>query len=167
MAQIFAMSMQHVAASWFSPAVRIVHFFTCAVAAIFAVNLLGTVPTLLGPNLPFRQGPDVESLAWTALALLVYGATAARAAWRVARRRALLDDTRIAEHPVLAANVTLGSLFAHFLVATVFHAVWSTYPDFDGNAAGPLALAGMLYAFALLTGEFVLVASDGNGELPH
>jgi hypothetical protein len=92
----------------------------------------------------------------TALAVLVFGATSVRAFWRVFRRRPILSDTRIGEHPVLSAIVTLGSLFAHFLVFTVFYVLWSVYPDFDGNAAGPLMLSAMLYAIALLVGEFVL-----------
>lgn len=98
----------------------------------------------------------------TALALLVFGATSVRAFWRVLRRRPILSDTRIGEHQVLSTLVMLGNLFAHFLVFNVFYALWSVYPDFDGNAAGPLMLAAMLYAFALLVGEFVLVGSEAK-----
>ena len=96
----------------------------------------------------------------------MFGATSARALWRVVRGRRILNDVRIGEHPVLTSLITLGSLFAHLLVANVFLAIWRIYPDFDGNAAGPLVLAAMLYAIALLVGEFVLVGRDKDAPAP-
>ena len=135
-------------------------------ALYFSVVTAIGLPRQWIPHGPFHRGPDAGEIAITALALFVFGATALRALWRVLRRRAFLSDTRIGEHPVLSALVTLGSLFAHFLVLNVFYAIWSVYPEFDGNAAGPLMLAAMLYAVALLVGEFVLTERDAT-QIAH
>jgi hypothetical protein len=139
---------------------RITHLFTCGVALYFSIVTVGSLPRQLIAHGPFQRGPEPAELAITALALLVFGATSLRAFWRVLRRRPILSDARIGEHPVLSALVMLGSQVAHFLVVSVFYAIRSVYPEFDGNAAGPLMLAAMLYAIALLVGEFVLTGRE-------
>jgi hypothetical protein len=141
----------------FATVVRVTYFFVCLVAVVFTAYVARALPVMLDSDFPFDRGPDFGAAAWTALVVLVFGATSVRALWRVVRRRAIVSDAHIAERWIVATLITLASLFAHLLVALVFHALWSTYPDFDGNAAGPLALAGMLYAFSLLAGEAVLV----------
>jgi hypothetical protein len=133
--------------------VRIAHFFTCMAAFGIAAWTLSYLPSMLGTRVPFERGPDFVGITWITIVVLVFGVPSACAWWRVLRGRRIVSDTHIFQHPVLSTVITLSSLFAHFLVASVFFAVWSVYPDFDGNAAGPLFLALMLYAFALLSGE--------------
>jgi hypothetical protein len=135
--------------------VRITYFLTCLVGLFVAGWVLVDAPQAVSGN-PFRRGPDFVALGWTLALTLVFGATSLRALWRVARRRPLLANARLAEMPVLAMLITLASAFAHLLVTTIFLAIWGAYPDFDGNAAGPMMLALMLYAFSLLTAEAVI-----------
>jgi hypothetical protein len=137
-------------------ALRIAHFFTCVAGAVFAGWLLCGLPNTLVATTPFDRGLDWTVVGWTTLAIVVFGTTSARGLSRVVRRKPLVENGVVAECWALAALVTLANLLAHFLVANVFLAIWSTYPDFDGNAAGPLMLALMAYAFALLTVECVL-----------
>jgi hypothetical protein len=145
-------------------AFRINHFFTCVAGAAFAAWLLSALPDALTATTPFERGPDWKSLGWIALGVIAFGATSLRGLWRVARRKPLVENSSVSEHWTLAAVVMVANLLAHFLVANVFIAIWSTYPDFDGNAAGPLMLALMAYAFALLTVECVLVGPHPGTE---
>jgi hypothetical protein len=145
-------------------ALRIAHFFTCVVGAIFACWLLRGLPDSLVVTTPFDRGVDWTTLGWTTLGVVVFGATSLRGLSRVLRRKPLVENGIVAECWGLAVLVILADLLAHFLVANVFLAIWSTYPDFDGNAAGPLMLALMAYAFALLTVECVLVGPTPGAE---
>jgi hypothetical protein len=145
------------AAHAFMVPVRVTHLFTCLAALAFTGWVLAQVPHMFATNSPHERGPDFELLGWTAIIVLFFGAPALRALWRVARRRPLVDDAQIPRRPVFWTLATLASLLAHFIVANVAYAVWTSYPDFDGNAAGPLLLAALLYAFALVGGELVLL----------
>ena len=146
-------------------ALRIAHFFTCVAGAIFAGWLLRGLPDVLVATTPFDRGVDWKALGWTTLGVVVFGTTSLRGLSRVLRRKPLVETKVVAEYWTLAALIMLANLLAHFLVVNVFLAIWNAYPDFDGNAAGPLMLALMAYAFALLTVECVLVGPHPGAEV--
>jgi hypothetical protein len=142
----------------FATTVRITYFFTCVAALAMTWNFLpGMWNTWFEARLPFLPPPGPGTLAWHVLWILVFGACPLRALWRLARRRPIVPDALVSERKGTAAFVGLTSLLGNLLLATVVYAVYSTFPYFDGNAAGPAMLGIMLYAVSLLCGELVLV----------
>jgi hypothetical protein len=142
----------------FATAVRVTYLFTCVAALAMTWNFLpGMWNTWFGQRWAFGPQPGPETLAWHALWLLVFGLVPLRALWRLVCRRTLVPDALVAERPGTAAIVGLTSLLGNLLLALIVYAVYSIYPEFDGNAAGPAMLGVMFYAVSLLCGELVLV----------
>ena len=111
----------------------------------------------LGRSLYSRGGAETEVVVFAATTL-VFVVPSARALVRLMVRGELVPSLRLVERPVIAALVLFSSALGTALIALVAWALLSTLPESpDGNVAGPLLLAIMLYAFALLTGEILLV----------
>jgi len=93
-----------------------------------------------------------------AVVLLVFGLPALRALARLFHHRDLLPEAHLRSMPVVATLVVLASALGTALILLVAWILITTLPESrDVNLAAPCALAAMLYAFALLCGEIVLV----------
>jgi amino acid transporter len=98
----------------------------------------------------------VESLTGVVLVLLFL--LPLRALARLVRRSELIPDSHLLERPVVAFLVWITSITGCALALLVAWALISTLPEpHHGNLAAPAMLAFMMFAFALLTGELVLV----------
>ncbi len=85
---------------------------------------------------------------------------AARAIIRIGRRADLLPDAHLRERPVVASLVAFATVVGLLLVYLVLRA-WLDIQPWGATDGGPIAgaagLALLLVAFAMLTGEIVLV----------
>jgi pilus assembly protein TadC len=83
-----------------------------------------------------------------------------RAVTRLIRRGELVPDAHLRERPVIAMIVALPAVLGLLLVCAVIR-VWIDSQPWGTDAGGPLAGAAALSllftAFAVLTGELVLV----------
>jgi hypothetical protein len=111
----------------------------------------------LGASRSSRVRIESEVLVFT-VTTLVFVVPSARALLRLVFHRELVPHLNLVQRPVIAALVLISSTLGTALIALVAWTLLSTLPESpDGNLAGPMVLAIMLYAFALLTGEIVLV----------
>jgi hypothetical protein len=99
---------------------------------------------------------------YAAVIFVVMCALPLRALTRLILRAELIPDSHLRERPLVAALVTIASVFG-LLLSLLAGSVWlAVMRGADGSdVGGPLALALMLalmsFAIALLTGELVLV----------
>ena len=137
--------------------VRLAYLSAVTVAVFIAAWSLVSIVNAQQPWLMFLRHRSIAELAWDALFIACI-ACAIRAVFRPLRRAALLPESHLRERPVVGTIVALTAAFASFLVFSIVLAFLQTWPDTgDVNFAGPAALALLLYAIALLTGEIVLV----------
>ena len=133
--------------------------YLLAVMITLALLIPATVQFIIAQTQPRLFAPDLlTDLLLPALALLVFGGPALRALARLLLHRELVPDSHVRERPLIALLVGLACAIGTTLVLLVAGALITTLPESrDVNLAAPCALAAMLYAFALLCGEIVLV----------
>jgi len=129
------------------------------------VSLACMLPALvqLLPGLPGGRWHWREGL-FGVLFVIVFVALPLRAAWRLVRRRDLIPELHLRDRPVVASLVLLASACALLLSAIIALALFTRLPEADVNIAGPAALAAMLFAIAILTGEIVLVGRPASNR---
>jgi len=107
---------------------------------------------------PRLFGGDALADAFVVVVLLGFWVLALRALGRLALRRELVPDEHLRERPVIAGIVGFACIFGTWMTLLPDWILLTTLPDsLDVNLAAPWALGLMCYAFALLTGEVVLV----------
>ena len=139
--------------------VRAVYFVTGAGALL----LTGLVCIQFAESLLQADGLDVEAFLLTAGTVIVYGLLPGRAMRRLARGGELIPAPLLRERAGIAALVTAAGLLGTYMLV-ILGIMFSRRLNGsmeDMNAAPALTLLLMSYAFALLTGEFVMV---GNGR---
>jgi hypothetical protein len=148
----------------FAGLVRISYLFAALAALIFnGPPLLQFARSLLQPTILTRNSS--YEIIMAACALLGLIAPASRALLRLLRHAELVPLSHLRERPVVATLVGVTSLCGNALALLVAWGVLSTLPESRGlNFAGPMMLAFMLFAFALLTGEMVLVGRSAPAE---
>ena len=141
----------------FAILVRTSYLFTTLLASVSGIWMLVQFSQPLLDPPPFAPSLDAKDLFAMTIALVLV-VPSLRAFIRLLRQGELVPDSHLAERPVIAALVWLASAAGTALYLLVAWILLSTLPESrDVNLAGPLMLATMLYAFALLTGELVLV----------
>jgi hypothetical protein len=100
------------------------------------------------------------------VAALIIGfiAPAIRLLFRLIRRAELIPEAHVREAPVISTLVFLACVLGSLLLLLVVWILLTTSPEerHGANLAAPISLGLMFFAFALLTGECVLVGRSAK-----